>query len=200
MGVLWRFVKATVVGGFLFLVPLILLLVVLGKGIELAKKVVGPAVAHLPHSVGGVAVASLAAAAFLLLLALLVGLFAQTSTGQRVKDWLESTVLGKIPAYSIVRGMLEPSGVVGDKSKPALAWVEESWVYALVMEEHEDGHRTVFIPGAPSPMSGSLYFLPENRVRLLDLPLPAFLKEIRAMGVGSNRLLKGRLAPPTAEG
>jgi uncharacterized membrane protein len=196
MRFLWRFLKATLIGGFLFLVPLILFVVVIGKGVELAKKVVGPAVAHLPNSIGGVAVKTLAAAALLAVLALVVGLFAQTGVGRRVKDWLESTILGKIPAYSIVRGMLEPSGVVDERAKPALAWVEESWVYALVMEIHEDGHRTVFVPGAPSPLSGSLYFLPENRVRPLDVPLPTFLKEIRSMGVGSRKLLEGRLGPP----
>lgn len=198
MSVIWRFVKATVVGGFLFLVPVILLLMVLGKGFQVAKKVVGPAVKHLPDSVGGVAVLSIAAAVFLLLLALVVGLFAQTSTGRRVKDWLESTILGKIPAYSIIRGMLAPSGALTETSMPALAWVEESWVYALVMEIHDDGARTVFIPGAPNPLSGSLYFLPENRVRPLDIPLATFLKGIRSLGVGSKDVLKGRLGPPSA--
>jgi uncharacterized membrane protein len=197
--VVWQVVKATLVGGLLFLVPLILLLMVLGKGIEVAKKVVGPVAKHSPvHSVAGVTIATLAAVAVLLAIAFLVGLFARTSTGRRVKEWLESTILGKVPAYSLLRGMLEPSSLVEGRAKPALAWVEESWVYALVMEEHEDGTRTVFIPGAPSPFSGALYFLPESRVRLLDMTLPAFFKEIRSMGVGSRDLLRGRLAPPAA--
>ncbi len=196
MSVIWRFVKATVVGGFLFLVPLILLLAVAAKGIELAKKVVVPIVAHLPDvQVGGVALATIAAAAFLLVLALAVGLFAQTSLGRRAKDWMESTILGKIPAYSILRGMLEPSDASAG-ALPALAWVEESWVYALIMEVHPDGHRTVFIPGAPNPLSGSLYFLPENRVRPLDVPIDVFMKQIRRIGVGSKDVVAGSLGSP----
>ncbi len=195
---MWRVVKATLVGGLLFLVPLILMLLVLGKGLELAKKAIGPIVKHAPvHSVAGVTMATLASIAVLLAIALLVGFFAQTQTGRRLKEWLESTILGKVPAYSILRGMLEPSAVGEGRATPALAWIEESWVYALVMEVHEDGQRTVFVPGAPSPLSGAIYFLPESRVRPLDIPLPAFFKEIRSIGLGSKDILRGRLSPPS---
>jgi uncharacterized membrane protein len=64
------------------------------------------------------------------------------------------------------------------------------------METHEDGHRTVFVPGAPNPLSGAVYFLTENRVRLLDMSVPSFFKQLRSIGVGSKDLLRGRLSPP----
>ena len=197
MKALWRLLKATLIGGLLFLVPLILMVVVLGKGLELARKIVWSDRKHAPiHSVAGVTVVTLASAALLLAVALGVGVFARTAAGRRVKDWLESTILGKVPAYSIVRGMIAPSSLADGEATPALAWVEDSWVYALVMEIHEDGHRTVFLPGAPNPLSGSLYFLTENRVRPLDMTLPAFFKVIRSIGVGSKTALQGKLSPP----
>jgi uncharacterized membrane protein len=198
-----RFLKATLVGGFLFMVPFILLLVVLRHGVEFAKKAVGPLVAHLPvRSVAGVTIATLAAAAVLLSVALVAGLIAQTSTGRKIKNWLENTIVGRMPGYSILKGLVGGAGDLegGKQAAPALAWIEECWVYALVLEVHADGNRTVFVPGAPSPLSGAVYFLPEDRIRPLDVPLASVMATIHRMGIGSEEILKGRLGPRGSTG
>ena len=196
MKTIFRFLKASVLGGLLFMVPLILLLVVLRQGVDIAKKVVAPIMKTVPvQTIGGVAVVTLAAAVVLLLIALAAGLFAQTTAGKRFRQWLENTIVGKMPGYSIIKGILGDTGALGAATgtQPALAWVEDCWVYAFVMETHADGHRTVFIPGAPNPLSGSIYFLPEDRVRLLDVSLAAVMKVIHQMGLGSEALIKGQL-------
>ena len=193
-----RILKATLIGGLLFMVPLILMLVVLRKGIEFAKKVVTPVAALAPvESVAGVTMVTLVAALLLVLIAMGFGLFAQTKLGQRIRDWLESTVVGKVPGYSILKGILaDPDGVSSTADvKTALAWIEESWVYAFVLEVHPDGNLTVFVPGAPSPLAGAVYFLPADRVRLLDVPVAGVMKALRGLGIGSAELLAGRLAP-----
>jgi uncharacterized membrane protein len=189
--------RATLVGGLLFVAPLILMLVVLQKGVEIAKKVVKPIVAVAPvQSVAGVAMATLAAIVLLVLLALGLGLFAQTRLGQRIREWLESLILGRVPGYAILKGLVGGmDGVEGADVKPVLAWIEESWVYALVLEVHPDGHRTVFVPATPSPLSGAIYFLPEDRLRPIDVPMAEFMKAIRRFGVGSAALVGGRLSP-----
>ena len=193
-----RFLKATVIGGLLFMVPLILFALVVRQGVEFAKKIVGPLVAHLPvRSVAGVTIATLASAVLLLLLALLAGLVSQTGAGRKIKEWLEYTIVGRMPGYSLLKGLVGGSTELegGKQVAPVLAWIEESWVFAFVMEVHGDGNRTVFVPGTPSPLSGSLYFLPEDRIRPLDAPLASVLTAIRRLGVGSAELVTGRLGP-----
>ena len=193
-----RFLKATLTGGLLFMVPFILLLVVVQKGIGFAKKVVGPLAARLPvQSVAGVAVLTLASVILLLIVALLAGLFAKTSAGRKLKDWLENTIVGNMPGYSILKGLVGGAAELegGKQAAPVLAWIEESWVYAFVLEVHADGNRTVFVPGAPSPLSGAVYFLPEDRIRPLDVPLASVMAAIHRMGIGSADILKGQLGP-----
>ena len=192
-----RIFKATLVGGLLFMVPLILILVVLRHGIEFANKVVKPIASLSPvDGIAGVTIATLAAVLLLVLMALAFGLFAQTALGQRIRAWLEATVVGKVPGYSILKGILADSDGVSDSEDvtTALAWVEDCWVYAFVLEVHADGHRTVFVPGAPSPLSGAVYFLPEGRVRPIDVPVASVMKAIRGLGIGSAALLEGRLS------
>ena len=192
-----RILKATLLGGLLFMVPVILVLVVLRHGVEMTKKVVSPVVAaYAPaRTVAGVTVVTLAAVGFLVLIALGLGVFAQTRFGRHARDWMEDTILGRVPGYAILKGVvgdtvgMDTGGIV-----PALAWVEESWVYAFVMEVHPDGQRTVFIPAAPSPLTGAIYFLPEDRVRLLDAPPAAVMKAIHRLGQGSAAIVAGRLS------
>ena len=49
---------------------------------------------------------------------------------------------------------------------------------------------TVFVPSAPTPAAGAVYFLTEGRVRLLDVPVSAAVACVARLGVGSQELFK----------
>ena len=77
--------------------------------------------------------------------------------------------------------------------EPVLAWIEDAWQIAFLVERIEGGHVAVFIPGAPSPWSGSVFILTTDRVKPLDIPIASALKCIKSLGAGSNAMLKGKL-------
>ena len=64
-----QFVRATLVGGVIFLVPVLVIAVLLRHGIKLAAKLAQPLLTHMPELIGGVVVADLVAATLLLLVA-----------------------------------------------------------------------------------------------------------------------------------
>ena len=76
---------------------------------------------------------------------------------------------------------------------PVLARIEDAWQVAFLIERIEGGHVAVFVPGAPNPSSGSIYFMTEDRIKKMGLPLTEALKSVRRLGVGSNALLRGKL-------
>ena len=43
-------------------------------------------------------------------------------------------------------------------------------------------------------MTGAIYFLPEDRIRLLDAPAAAVMKTIHRLGQGSAAIVAGRLS------
>ena len=95
-----EFVKTTVVGGIVFLVPLILLILVLRHAMAFAGKIAGPVAEAFPaHKFAGIAVATIIAAFVLLLLSFLAGLFARTGFGRDLARWLEDSLLGNLPQY-----------------------------------------------------------------------------------------------------
>jgi uncharacterized membrane protein len=195
-----RFVKATIVGGLLFVIPLILMGVVIRRGLDIVAKVVRPLAAHFPdHRILGVGLTTILSAVVILLASFVLGLAAQTAAGRRVREWLEWTVLGKVPGYAMVKGVLQGStGLEGEDAVPVvLARLEDAWQLAFLVETHSDGQRVVYVPGAPSPASGSIYFLPADRVRATDIPMTRALAMIRRFGGGSEELLRGRLSAPS---
>jgi uncharacterized membrane protein len=61
------------------------------------------------------------------------------------------------------------------------------------VDEIEAGQYAVFVPDAPNPRSGGLYFMAEDRIRRLDLKIIEAQSCLRRLGVGSGELLRGRL-------
>jgi uncharacterized membrane protein len=66
------------------------------------------------------------------------------------------------------------------------------------MERHDNGLYTVFVPSAPTPAAGAIYYLPEDRIRILDVPVSAAVGCVTRLGLGSRDLLAHEFAqrPP----
>jgi len=196
-----RFFKATIVGGLLFMVPLILMVVVLQKGLGLVRKIVVPLAKYFPERTFlGVGMTTILSIAVIVLLCFLFGLVARTAAGKKVRDWLEFTIMGKLPGYALVKGVIQ--GATGLENEEdvtiALVRIEDAWQIGFVVEVHSDGHRTVYLPGVPNPASGSIFYMTEDRIRPIDAKMGQLLTVIRHLGIGSKDLLKGKLTPPAA--
>ena len=190
------FFKATIVGGLLFMVPLILMVVVLQKGLGLVRKIVVPLAKYFPERTFlGVGMTTILSIAVIVLLCFLFGLVARTAAGKKVRDWLEFTIMGKLPGYALVKGVIQ--GATGLENEEdvtiALVRIEDAWQIGFVVEVHSDGHRTVYLPGVPNPASGSIFYMTEDRIRPLDVKTPELVMAIRHLGLGSKDFLKGKL-------
>jgi uncharacterized membrane protein len=51
--------------------------------------------------------------------------------------------------------------------------MDDAWQLAFLVERLAGGHFAVFVPDVPTPNTGAVYFLTEDRVRLVDIPQPA---------------------------
>jgi uncharacterized membrane protein len=75
--------------------------------------------------------------------------------------------------------------------KPALASIEDGWQLGYLLERLENGWVAVFLPQAPSPMSGNVMYLPAERVRPLDITMIQAMAVVKRLGVGSSDVLRG---------
>ena len=192
-----RFLKMTIVGGVLFLLPVALVLLVLGHALRLAIQVVQP----ISHNLGfdrmgtfwGFGVVTLLAVLLLILVSLAAGMVARTGLGTRISSWFEASLVGALPQYRLVKSMAEGLAKVesADGLKPALVSIEEGWQIGYLLEDLQEGWVTVFLPQAPTPMSGNVMYLPADRVRPLDITMVQATSIVKRIGIGSAEALKG---------
>jgi uncharacterized membrane protein len=188
-----KFLKATIVGGLLFLLPLILVVVLLGHAIRVAGKVAHPLLEFLTlDKVIGPAGEEFVAGVMLLVIAMAAGLIARTVVGKTLMQWSETSFLGGLPQYRMVKSMAEGFAQIENSEdlKPALVNVEEGWQIGYLLEQLHNGWVAVFLPQAPTPMSGNVMYLPGERVRPLAITMVEAMSIVKRMGIGSAKALR----------
>jgi uncharacterized membrane protein len=66
--------------------------------------------------------------------------------------------------------------------------MEGGWQLGLQTEALSDGLVSIFVPGAPNPHSGSVFFFPADIVRPAGVELLAALNCLRRCGAGASAL------------
>ena len=181
------FLKMTLVGGLLVVLPLWVSLLLLLKAIKSALALLQPIAKLVPQKFVHHDVVALC---LLILICFAVGLLIRTRLGQRIGDWLEQHLLGKIPGFSIMSSMIRQlAGAKDEQSfEPALVEIEEALVPAFIIEKHADGQFTVFVSSSPTPMAGAIYILQPERAHPVDVPLRKALVCVTKWGAGAAEM------------
>jgi uncharacterized membrane protein len=128
----------------------------------------------------------------LIVIAIIAGIIAGTAIGKRLMRWTENSFLGGLPQYRLMKSVGE--GLVQIESsgslKPALVNIEDGWQLGYWIEQLQNGWVAVFLPQAPTPMSGNIMYLPANRVRFLDITMVEAMGIVKHMGTGSAKALR----------
>ena len=184
---LFEFVKMILVGGLLVVLPLWVSLLLLFKAVKGALAVLKPIVKLVPQRFVHDDVVALC---LLVLICFVVGLVVRTELGKRIGDWLEQHLLGRLPGFSIIRGMI--GQFAGEKDaqsfQPALVEIEEALVPAFIIEKHTDGQFTVFVSSSPTPMAGAIYILQPERVHPVNVPLRKAMVCVTKWGAGAAEM------------
>jgi len=189
-----NFIKTTVIGGLVFLVPLMVLIYIFGKAIGFMMVIAQPLADWLPlDTVGGVALANLLAILAVILVCFIAGLVARYSVASSFVETLESKVLMNIPGYTMIKGIksgFDPSETKGIKSVALQLGSAER--IALEIEKLPDGRSMVYIPSAPSAWSGVTQILPADQITYLDIPATKVLELTERYGHGVDAILQSK--------
>lgn len=184
--------RTTLIGGLIFLVPVIFVLFVLSQAYQysliLARLI--SRVIQL-ETIAGVVLAEILAILLILGLCFVAGLIAKLAYLRRNVDRLDGVLLDLIPGYAIVKSTLH--GVAQGESglatlKPVLVRLDDFEQIAFEVERSET-RVTVFLPGAPSTWAGTVGQFEPERVRPINLPLHQVIKVQRLLGRGSAAAL-----------
>jgi uncharacterized membrane protein len=182
-------VRATMIRGLFLLVPIMVFVILIAKVLGVFRGLVEPLAGEM-GPLAGIPMPNLLAVVVLLVLCFVAGLVAKASWSQRLTKWMESTVLTRIPGYTYMKGMGESAaGVEGATAyQPVLARIEDSWQLGFIVETIEPGQYAVYVPGAPSPWSGAVYFMAESRIKRIDMKIMDVQGCLKRLGIGSSEL------------
>lgn len=200
---MFTFLKTTVLGGVIFLLPVVIFIAIVGKGLEFANKLATPLAERLPvDSVGDLAIVHLLALAILILICFIAGLVARTSQAKWFARSLETNFLEKIPAYALMKAKTG-SVLTPDDTKdmrPVLIRFDDSWQLGFEVEAIGEETCMVYLPGAPDPWSGSVCAVTRDRLSPLDINIKTASDLMRRLGKGSTASLNTTLTDTASVG
>ena len=195
MNTLRQLVRNTLIGGLLFLIPLVFVVVVVGKAFQIMKVVATPLGKLISiESFAGFAVVEILTVFIMILSCLLVGMLARSSWGKKLNEKLDAILLQMIPGYAWVKSVA--GGIGGEDAdevlKPVLVRFDDQFQLALEVDRAADGLVAVYLPGSPDPRSGAVSFVTGERIQPIAAEFNAVVKICKNFGRGSATVLSGQ--------
>lgn len=196
MNYMRRLIGTTLIGGILFLIPLVFVVVVFGKAFQIMKVIATPLDALIEtENFAGFAVVEILTVLIMIVCCLLAGMIARSPWGQKINKKLDAILLQMIPGYAWVKGM---TGDIRDEDaeealKPVLVKFDDQFQVAFEVDRATDGLVAVYLPGAPDPRSGAISYVTADRVKPVDTGFKDLVKICKNLGRGSAAKFSGQV-------
>jgi uncharacterized membrane protein len=176
-----------IVTGFIFIMPVLIMLAVLMKFWKNLLKV-GSGLSKLLRvdTVLGPSGDAVMAVVFFLSICIVAGFLIRISFLRGISERIDRTLSDLIPGYSKVRS--ETTKKIGAEKAAlfdaCLVSVQDLWQPGYVVERNPDGTQTVFVPQAPTFTVGQVLVVAPARVRMLDMDSAARHARLKRVGKG----------------
>lgn len=181
----YKYVRNHIITGFIFLMPVLISIVVVGKfwtKLLLAGNKVSKFLKV--DTVLGASGDAVIALILFFLLCILAGYLVKLSVFKRMSDWLDDKLASFIPGYTDIRKQTETKVGKGPQEQvfeTCLVQTQEHWKPAYLIDTAENGDAVVFIPSAPTFNTGQVIMAPANSYKKLKIDsktLNAYLKKL----------------------
>ncbi|WP_299932105.1 hypothetical protein [uncultured Pelagimonas sp.] len=186
--------RTTVIGGIIFLVPLVFILIILNKAYGFAFKIAKPISKVIPiETLGGVALANILAGLAVFLVCYGAGVMARSSIIAAQVEKLDHFLTRAIPTYhSTKRGFIDS---IDDTS------IEDNWQAVLIgepsgqrtlgfeTERLSNGDSVVFQPNSPNTRNGTVMTVPRSQIERIDIAPRDMSAVLKSYGAGASKKL-----------
>ncbi|MGK7883402.1 MAG: hypothetical protein AB4057_02105 [Crocosphaera sp.] len=189
-----KLISTTFIGGFLVVLPAYLAIIAFNKTVRALLGLVVVLLKPITNVLGiDKNVIAVPVSLFLfLLICLIAGIILKTRYAVIFKQTI-GPILKKIPGYLLIRSLTNRVAKLERSDTLAAGFVAlgesyESLSPGFLIEKHDNGMHTVFVPTVPTPTVGNLYLVPSDRVFIVDVPLLDMVKFISKWGEASPQL------------
>ncbi len=185
------FLRTTIAGGILFMIPLVLLIAVINKAHELLLIFSAPLADMLPSIIFGLDGSNLLAIFLLVVICFISGMLFRLSRVKKGVNKLEENVLSYLPGYVLLKSIAADAlgERVGHDLDPVFIKDGDHYNFAFLVEE-SDFFCTVFIPDAPRHDAGEVRIVPTDSIKKIDASITQTTKSLSNYGKGALHWLK----------
>lgn len=189
------FLKTTLLGGTLIVLPIVILILVFTWLYEFIVDKLRPITNIILETAKMQDFAAAALALSLILISFfLVGLIIRTNIGRIIFEFFEQKTLAKLPLYKIIKEttiqLMGSNRTLFKNVALVRLYGNDTQITSFVTEKHDDGSCTVFVPSGPVPSAGFIYHVKKENVQIVDYPIETAMKTVFSLGAGSKELLK----------
>ena len=181
-------IKTNITYGLIILIPVAIIVLLLAKIVEVLELIGKPLGLE---SLMGTAVAIAVGILLLLALCYVVGALVRSRRTGLSFERIEEALLSKVPGYEVLGNVLK--GFADDQSSfpPALVnlYGPGAAVFAMIMDENDDGTLTVFVPAAPALTVGVVHVVDPSLVTRLEASVADVTGCVSQWGIGSRKVL-----------
>lgn len=190
------FIKTTIIGGIVILLPIFIIIILSVTFVKFLKKALQP-IAKILSIGANINSFFLYVMAFfiLVLLCFITGLIIKTKIGTWIFDFIEKYIFGKIPGYKVIKETINNFSYdkIKNSNFSSIAIVKpfgnDTLMTGFITDSSENIY-TVFIPTGPNPTSGNIMHLSKDKVTIIKTPIEHGMKSIIGCGAGSKVLLE----------
>ncbi len=192
MNRLWNFIKTTIIGGLVFLLPIAAGIVVVVKAGAMAVNAVSPLADRLPFpKPEAILIIYLLSGLSLVLICFLAGVVVRSLSIESAKPpaFLEPA-LNKLPPYVALKKYTDRLAGADETLTPALVRVNDGWQIGFVADTLNDGHVAVLLPASTDGASGGIYIFHQTNVTELNMSREDAIACLKRSGRGLRELLE----------
>lgn len=184
-------IATTLIGGLIFMVPVVIIVVIVMEAYDLMIFVAEPMSDWIPtDTIAGIATANLLAAVELVVVCYLAGLVATSKSGARFQRALDQKLLLLFPRYSFLKATTAEygSGSSGWTMNSVLVRFDDLAQIGFEVDRN-GGNVSVYLPGSPDPWTGVVIHVAEERVTPLKASFNEISESLRQSGKNISRFL-----------
>jgi len=182
---LFPFIRTTLTGGILFLLPTVLLTMILSRAYQILIKLSAPLARKMPELIMGLDGSNLLAILLIVVICFFGGLVFRS---RRVRRWiggLEETVLVYLPGYFMLKSIAADAVGNSDHNMTSVLVKDgDTWNIGFLVEE-DAKYCTVFIPEAPRHDSGEVKIVPAEWVKKVNVGANKTALSLKRYGKGA---------------
>ena len=186
-----RFLRTTLIGGAVVVLPVTIFILLVKLVFDTLRALIAPLsdILKFPF-IKSDALIDLITLGLIVLFFFLVGLMVQTRLGKGIVDVIEAELLSRLPLYGVIKEtVLQFSGA---KRMPfSQVVVVEAFgtkMYGFIADEHSNGKYTVFVPTAPNPTNGFIFYMDPSQVEIVNVKPEEAIRMIIGIGTGAGKL------------